>query len=89
MRTIVTPLLLVQLFGVPDAVNMPRKVGEEITFDAHGKRWHCKRVNRYSWNLWAPLHSPRMRWGNAKEIAEDIGNVLETGAMPEAKQGYA
>ncbi len=87
--TIVPPTYLVTMFGVPESVGMPARVGDEVTFEAHGKRWHTKRVNRISWNLWAPLHSPRMRWGTRKEIAEDIGVVLETGAMPQSKERMA
>lgn len=88
MKIIVPPMLLVRMFGVPDRVAMPRKVGEEITFEAYSKRWHCKRISKTTWNLWAPLHSPRMRFGNASQIAEDIGHVLETGALPMAKESF-
>lgn len=89
MRIIVSPTMLVTMFGVPDRVSMPRKVGQEITFEAYQKRWHCKRLGRTTWNLWAPLSSPRMRFGTAKEIAADIGHVLETGALPQSKESFA
>lgn len=89
MKIIVPPVLLVRMFGVPESVAMPRRVGDEITFEAYSKRWHCKRINRNTWNLWAPLHSQRMRFGNSSQIAEDIGHVLETGAMPQIKTSMA
>jgi hypothetical protein len=77
---------MVKLFGNPEMVRMPSKIGEEITFECHGKRFHCKRVRRDCWWLSSPLHSPVCRFGNAGEIAEDIGNVLETGALPQSKE---
>lgn len=67
---------------VPEAVTMPGKIGEEVTFIAHGKRWHVKRVRRDCWWLSAPLHDSRCRFGTQAEIADDIGVVLETGALP-------
>ena len=82
---VVAPTLLVNLFGVPPMIRLPSKVREEITFDAHGKRWHCKRIATDVWALSAPLHSPRMRCGTASEIAEDIGSVLETGELPQPR----
>ena len=88
MNTLVItpPTMLVQMFGVPESVKMPAKIGEEITFQAYGKRWHCKRVRRDCYWLSAPLSSPRCRFGTREEIAEDIGNVLETGSLPESKE---
>jgi hypothetical protein len=85
MRTIVPPVLLVRMFGVPESVTMPRKIGQEITFTAYDRLFHCKRVRRDCWWLSAPLSSPRCRFGTADEIAADIGHVLETGNLPESK----
>jgi hypothetical protein len=86
---VVAPTLLVNLFGVPPMVRIPSKMREEITFEAHGKRWHCKRIASDTWMLSVPLHSPRARFGTASEIAEDIGSVLETGELPQSKHQVA
>lgn len=83
---VVAPTLLVELFDVPPMIRMPAKLREEITFKAHGKRWHCKRLATDIWSLSAPLHSPDMRFGTAAEIADDIGFVLETGELPRSKE---
>lgn len=91
MKTIhiVPPALLVQMFGVPESVALPTAIGAETVFDAHGKRFYCKKVRRDCFHLSAPLSSPRFRWGTAKEMAEDIGHVLETGSMPQSKERMA
>lgn len=82
---IVPPVLLVRMFGVPEHVKMPTKNNPEVTFDAHGRRFTVRRINPTTYTLSCLLHDPRMRFGTANEIAEDIGHVLETGRLPHAK----
>ena len=82
---VVPPLFLVRLFGVPASVRLPAKVREEVTFEAHGKCFHVKRLASDVWFLSCPLNSPRARFGTLEEIAEDVGHVLETGALPVSK----
>lgn len=86
---VVPPLALVQLFGVPELVRLPAKVREEVTFEAHGKRFKVKRISRDSWFLSCPLHDSQARFGTREEIAEDVGTVLETGSLPHAKRSFA
>ena len=89
--TICPPLLLVRMFGVPDAVAMPAKIGDEITFKAHGQEWYCKRLPN-SYFLAAFVDGKphgRARFGTAKQIAKDIGAILETGALPREKTSFA
>lgn len=83
---VVPPRLLVDLFGVPESVSLPSRRGEEITFEAHGKRFHVKKITGTEYFLSCPLHSPRTRFGTGKEIAEDIGRVLECGILPQCKE---
>jgi hypothetical protein len=85
-RIVVTPTLLVRMFGLPDFVKMPSKVGQEITFDAYGKRFLVKRSARNVFFLSCPLASPRCRFGTLDQIAEDVATVLETGAMPQSAE---
>lgn len=89
-HVVVPPKLLVKLFGVPSMVVLPSKVGQATTFSAHGQTFHVKRVSRESWLLTDPReagYNPNGRWGNAEEISDDIGHVLECGRLPHGKGG--
>jgi hypothetical protein len=57
-----------------------------VTFEAHGKRFHLKKVGRTAYMLSCPLHSPRTRYGNATVIRQDVEQALQTGALP-GKEG--
>jgi len=61
------------------------KLGETVTFEMHGKRFHLKKINRTEYFLSCPLSSPRSRFGNRKEILEDIQSISETGVLPRSK----
>ncbi len=71
------------------AVALPAKVGEYVLFMAHGKQWHVSRLRRNVYFLAEAINPPRARFGTAKEIAADIGVVLECGALPRAAMGGA
>jgi hypothetical protein len=86
---VVAPTLLVKMFGVPESVRVPRKLGEETTFIAYSIRFHLKKLASDTWCLSCPLHSPRCRFGNRAEIIEDVGKVLETGALPKSVNAVA
>jgi hypothetical protein len=83
--------MLVKMFGVPELVRLPATVGQETTFEAHGKRFHLKRIATDTWFLSCPLNDPRARFGTQEEIAEDVGRVLESGHLPRSIgfPGYA
>lgn len=93
MRTtvIVPPVMLVQMFGVPEMVKLPTKKGgdHETIFDAHGKRFYCRKISGSEYMLTCPMATPRARFGNAKEMAEDIGRALETGSLPQSASSVA
>lgn len=81
---VVPPAMLVKMFGVPELVRLPVKVGETTTFTAHSIEWKCKYIRRGVYYLGkadsrGQVHA---RWGRAAEIAEDIGHVLEHGSLP-------
>ncbi len=88
---VIPPAYLVTLFNVPEFVALPAKIGgDAVLFDAHGKRWQVKRLRRSVYFLAELVHPcTRARFGTAKEIAEDIGIVLECGALPHAKNSMA
>ena len=86
---VVTPTLLVKLFGVPECVRLPAKMREETTFEAHGRHFIVKRIERNTWFLSCPLCDPRARFGTQTEIAADIGHVLECGRLPHEKHSFA
>lgn len=64
-----------------DAITLPRKRGVEITFEAQGHTFRVKRVSE-DWMLTDPLHSPRARFGNRREILADIAHCVDVGALP-------
>ncbi len=63
-------------------VTLPSKIGTVISFTAHDLDFRCARLRTDCWSLSAPQHTVRVRFGNAAEIAKDIGIVLETGVLP-------
>ena len=87
MITVVPPVLLVRLFGVPESIAMPRKVGDIVQYAAHGRQFQVKRVNRDTWHLRDLGIAERSRFGTVKEIADDVGSTLETGALPGGNKG--
>ena len=83
MRVIVPPKMLVEMFGVPESVAIPSKVGQETVFDCHGRRFYVKKLSQSTWMLTNPLNDPRARFGSsAADIGEDVARVLETGKLP-------
>ncbi len=62
-------------------INLP-KHGKEVSFDAHGKSFRLRRLERFTWCLSCPAHTHRVRFGNSQEIAEDITAAQESGALP-------
>ena len=82
---VVPPVLLVKMFGVPELVRLPTKAGESVVFTAYGKEWLCKYICRDTLCLRHVGHDHHARWGTARQIAADIGHVLETGALPCSK----
>lgn len=81
---IVPPRMTQELFGAPDMIRMPTKSQPETTYDTHGRRFTIKRLSQSTYTLSNLLHDPRMRFGTAKEIAEDVSHTLETGRLPHA-----
>jgi hypothetical protein len=76
--------------GTVADVQPPRTVGKEVTFDAHGTRFRCRKLSQSCYCLTAPLVAGRARFGNRKEIAEDIRKAIETGALTCSKErGWA
>lgn len=71
-----------------NSVNLPRKVGDEVTFKAmnhtQGREWMfwLKKLSQDTWMLTAPLFSPRARFGNKGEMMRDVEKALETGNLP-------
>lgn len=63
-------------------IKLPRHRGGEIAFTAHGHRFYVKKITRTDFMMTCPLVSPRARFGNRKQINEDIGYVFDSGALP-------
>ena len=62
---------------------LPKREGQEITFDAHGQQWRIKRLGRDTWTLYnVRATAPRCRFGNREEIANDLATVVQTGILP-------
>lgn len=80
MRVITSPKLLVELFGVPELIRLPAKVGHEINFQAHSKTWQAGRISRQSW--FVAEANGRGFVGSEQQIADAIGIILETGTLP-------
>lgn len=86
---IVPPTMLVKIFGCPESVRIPTKKGEEVVFDCYGRRFYVKKLSQSTYMLTNPLNDPRARFGTAKEIADDVSRVLETGRLPREKSSMA
>ncbi len=84
---IVPPVLLVKLFGVPECIALPHKIDGTTEFTAHGKQWQVKKLRRGTYFLIETTAgaSTRGRFGTATEISDDIGRVLESGALPRSE----
>jgi hypothetical protein len=81
-RVVVPPRHLVVMFGVPERVTVPGKMGMVIEFHAHGRTFRVKRLNRNTWHLRDLEISERSRFGRMDDICADVGAVLETGHLP-------
>lgn len=64
------------------AVAIPRKVRAEVTFEAHGAKFRVLRCSQSTYMLTCPLVTPHARFGNRKEIAQDIAHCVEFGTLP-------
>lgn len=63
---------------------IPRKVGQMVEFTAHGNRFRLKKCSQTTYYLDCPLRSPHCRWGDRKQIAEDVAHCVEWGTLPPA-----
>ncbi len=70
-------------------VSLPKKIWEQTVFRAHGKSWRILKEGNDAYSFCADAEPTVRRFGTAKEIAEDIGIVLECGALPRAKNSMA
>lgn len=69
-------------------IHLPVKIGEEVSFSAHGKTYSVKRIARSTWHLRDTAIKTHSRFGTAQEIAEDIGHVIECGSLPRSGTGF-
>lgn len=62
--------------------------GIEMTLTAHGKSLLIrKNSSGHDWNA-KIVGSARVRFGNAREIREDIEYFMQSGALPEARNSW-
>lgn len=80
--TIVSPALLVRLFGVPESITLPRRKDDSVTFTAYGKTFAVKKLENGEYHLRDTAIDSHSRFGDAQQIAQDIGHVLESGHLP-------
>lgn len=86
---VVPPTMLVKMFGVPEMVRIPDKISDGPNeFSCHGRTFRVKRISRDTWHLRDLAISERSRFGTKKQIAEDVGKVLETGVLPRSSSGF-
>jgi len=85
---IVPPTYLVAMFGVPSMVYLPTKKGQSVEFTCYGQTFSCKKLNSSEFIL-IGTESPRARFGNSEQMAEDIGRILETGKIPHCATSMA
>jgi hypothetical protein len=67
---------------------LPKKTGESVTYLSLGNTLTVRRLNRVDYSA-KVKESTRLRFGNAKEIRQDIAFFLENGILPAAKGGWA
>lgn len=63
-------------------IKLPRRWGDEITFIAHGHTFRVKKIVGNEFMMTCPLVSPRARFGNRKQIREDINHAFDSGTLP-------
>lgn len=70
-------------------VTIPRRRGEMVRFEAHGRTLKVKRTRCRSWVLTVEGEK-RKRWAStAAEVHEDIVSFTETGRLPRSPSGWA
>jgi hypothetical protein len=68
--------------GIHPAAYLPVNIGERTRFEAHGRRFLVGYHSRNTYWLSTDPPGERRRWGTRRQIVEDIGYVLENGALP-------
>lgn len=63
-------------------IKLPRIRGSEIAFTAHGKRFYVKKISGTDFMMTCPLDTPRARFGNRKQIQQDIDYAFDSGTLP-------
>lgn len=63
------------------AIRLPRRHGDETTFEAHGQTFRVKRLST-EFALTCPLQTSRVRFGNRAEIMSDVAKCLQSGLLP-------
>ena len=58
------------------------KVGEYVSFVAHGHNFGLKRIDRSAYHLWDESISERSRFGTRQEIRSDVEYALTYGTLP-------
>lgn len=64
------------------AAYVPRTIGDTVRFEAHGQRFIVGYRSRGNYWLRTDPPGQRGRWGNRREIIEDIEHALEFGTLP-------
>lgn len=62
------------------------KVNSPEFFEAHGRRFRVNKLGPTTWSL-KEEHGSRSRFGNLKEIREDIAAIMESGKLPGPQAG--
>ena len=61
---------------------VPRKIGEDVTFTAHGHTFTVSRLSLRTWQLRDHSLRERARFGTRREIAEDVDYASRWGCLP-------
>lgn len=62
-------------------MQLPKYIGETRRFEAYGRTFVIRRIRSNTYTL-AALDLDRIRFGNRKEILQDIGTAQATGQLP-------
>jgi hypothetical protein len=68
-------------------LNAKHKIGDSMTFTSYGNTFEIKCLRQGSWHLRDINIKSRSRFGTFPEIREDVGKVLESGALPGGDKG--
>lgn len=61
---------------------IPSRMREETQYTAHGITFIVRKIGANTWFLKTPSVKSRARFGNKREITEDVAHTIEYGVLP-------